>query len=130
MQATRGQVVGHGRVLGAEQVSSLYPFRTFSDFNLPEDDLQVLSLFTAADFPQLSPFQQKDVLDLLDQFSDIFASGPTDYGLAKGVIHHIDTGDVPPSCAKPYRRSRVEDAQVSKELIKWVQLQSLLAACF
>ncbi|KAJ9070526.1 hypothetical protein DSO57_1007150 [Entomophthora muscae] len=61
MQVTQGQVVGHGRILGEEQVASLYPFRTFSDFNLPEDNPQVLSLFTAADFPQLSPVQKKDV---------------------------------------------------------------------
>ncbi|KAJ9049320.1 hypothetical protein DSO57_1025742 [Entomophthora muscae] len=62
------------------------------------------SFFTAADFPQLSPVQQKEVMDLLNQFSDIFVSGPTDYGLAKGVIHQIDTGDAPPFCAKPYHQ--------------------------
>ncbi|KAJ9058986.1 hypothetical protein DSO57_1007066 [Entomophthora muscae] len=82
MQVTQGQVIGHVCILGAEQVASLYPFGTFSDLNLPEGDPQVLSLFTAADFPQLSPIQQKDVLDLLNQFSNIFASVPTDYGLA------------------------------------------------
>ncbi|KAJ9075309.1 hypothetical protein DSO57_1037315 [Entomophthora muscae] len=59
----------------------------FQDFSLPEDKPQVLSLFTAQDFQQLSLVQQKEVLDLLDQFSDIFAKFSTDYGLAKGVIH-------------------------------------------
>ncbi|KAJ9086323.1 hypothetical protein DSO57_1005313 [Entomophthora muscae] len=34
----------------------------------------------------------------------------------KGVIHQIETGDAPPFQAKPYRKSRVEDARVSKEL--------------
>ncbi|KAJ9060263.1 hypothetical protein DSO57_1032742 [Entomophthora muscae] len=95
MQVSWGQVVGHGCILGAEQVVSLYPFGTFNDFNLPEDNPQVLSLFIAANFSQLSLIQQKDVLELLDQFINIFASGPMDYGLAKEVIHQIDTGDAP-----------------------------------
>ena len=76
----------------------------------------MLSMFSETDFPQLSPSQQSDVLKLLDSFSDIFATGPHDYGLAKGVSHQIDTGDSPPFRAKPYRRSQVKDAQVSKEL--------------
>ena len=60
--------------------------------------------------------QQSDVLKLLGSFSDIFATGPHDYRLAKGVSHQIDTGDSPPFRAKPYCRSQVKDAQVSKEL--------------
>ncbi|KAJ9084282.1 hypothetical protein DSO57_1026156 [Entomophthora muscae] len=56
-----------------------------------------LSLFTAQDFLKLSLVQQKEVLDLLDQFSDIFAKDSTDYGLSKGVIHQINTGDAPSS---------------------------------
>ncbi|KAJ9067597.1 hypothetical protein DSO57_1037459 [Entomophthora muscae] len=114
MQVSRGQVDGHGCILGADQVASLYSFGAFSNFNLPEEDPQVLYLFTAADFLQLSPIQKKDVLELLDQFNNIFASGPNDYGLAKEVIHQIDTGDAPPFHAKPYCRSRVEYAQVFK----------------
>ncbi|KAJ9071815.1 hypothetical protein DSO57_1033320 [Entomophthora muscae] len=135
IHASRGQVVGYGRLLNAPDVLSLHPFGTFQDFNLTEDEPQVLSLhpfgmfqdfnltedepqvlslFTAQDFPQLSLVQQKEVLDLLDQFLDIFAKNSTDYGLAKGVIHQIDTGDAPPFCAKLYRHSQVEDAQLSK----------------
>ena len=94
---SRGQVVGYGKLLNAPDVLSLHPFDTFKDFNLPEDKPQVLSLFTTQDFPQLSPVQQKEVLDLLDQFSGIFAKDSTDYGLAKGIIHQIDTGDAPRS---------------------------------
>ncbi|KAJ9060933.1 Ankyrin repeat and SOCS box protein 3 [Entomophthora muscae] len=96
IHVSRDQVFGYGKLLNAPDVLSLHPFGTFQDFNLPEDELQLLSLFTAQDFPQLSLVQQKEVLDLLDQFLDIFAKDNTDYGLAKGVIHQIDTGDAPP----------------------------------
>ena len=44
------------------------------------------------------------------------AQGPNNYGLAKGVVHQIDTGDSLLFWAKPYCKSQVEDAQISKEL--------------
>ncbi|KAJ9048234.1 hypothetical protein DSO57_1037072 [Entomophthora muscae] len=44
---------------------------------------------TAQDILQLLPVQQKEVLDLLDKFSDIFTKDSTDYGLVKSVIHQI-----------------------------------------
>ncbi|KAJ9071014.1 hypothetical protein DSO57_1001784 [Entomophthora muscae] len=88
----------------------------FQDFILPEDKPQVLSLFTTQDFLQLFLVQQKKVPDLLDQFSDIYAKDSIYYGLAKGIIHQIDTGDAPPFYAKLYCCSCVEDAQVSKKL--------------
>ncbi|KAJ9076068.1 hypothetical protein DSO57_1029718 [Entomophthora muscae] len=95
------EVVGYGKLLNAPDVLFLHPFGTFQDFNLPEDEPQVISLFTAQDFLQLSPLQQKEVLDLLDQFSDIFAKDSTDYGLAKGAIHQIDTGNAHPFVLNP-----------------------------
>ena len=108
-------MVGHDQLLSAAQVQSLYYFGTFSDFSLPKEKPQVLSLFSAADFPQISPVQQ-DVLAFSDQFKDIFAQGPNNYGLSKGVIHQINTGDTPSFCANPYFCSQVKGAQVSKEL--------------
>ncbi|KAJ9084864.1 hypothetical protein DSO57_1019642 [Entomophthora muscae] len=47
MTVSRGQVVGYGKLLGAPDVLSLHPFDTFQDFNLPEDELQIISVFTA-----------------------------------------------------------------------------------
>ncbi|KAJ9083590.1 hypothetical protein DSO57_1033170 [Entomophthora muscae] len=94
---SRGQFIGYGKLLNAPNVLSLHPFGMFQDFNLPEDEPQVISLFTAQDFPQISPIQKKEVLDFLNQFSDIFAKDSTDYSLAKGIIHQINTGDAPPS---------------------------------
>ena len=57
MTISWGQIVGYGRLLNSSDVSSLHPFGTFSDFNLPEEEPPFLSLFTAEDFPQLSPVQ-------------------------------------------------------------------------
>ncbi|KAJ9062835.1 hypothetical protein DSO57_1006283 [Entomophthora muscae] len=62
-----------------------------------------------------SPVQQKDVIDLLDLFKDIFAYGPNVFGLSKEFIHQNDT-TVPPFCAKHYCHIWVEEAQVFKEL--------------
>lgn len=42
--------------------------------NLPENDPQVLYLFTAKDFPQLSHVKQKEVFTLFDQFKIYFLS--------------------------------------------------------
>ena len=58
------------------------------------------------------------MLALLDQFKDVFAASITDFGLDKGFIHQINTGNAPSFRTKPYRCSQVEEAQVSKELNK------------
>lgn len=63
---SRSQVVGYGNLLNASDVLSLHSFCTFQDFILPESEPEVLSLFTAQDFPQLYPVQLKEVLNLLD----------------------------------------------------------------
>ncbi|KAJ9073934.1 hypothetical protein DSO57_1011386 [Entomophthora muscae] len=55
IHVSRGQFVGYGRLLNAPDVPSQHPFGTFQGFNLPEDEPQVLFLFTAQDFLQLSP---------------------------------------------------------------------------
>lgn len=55
------------------------------------------------------------MLDLLDQFSDIFAKDSTNYGLAKGLFIKLILV-MPPFQAEPYCCSQVEDTQVSKEL--------------
>ena len=69
---------------------------------LPEDCNLLLALFSISDFPNLTEDQAKDALSLLDKYANLFASGPSDFGLAKGVIHQINTGNAPPFKAKPY----------------------------
>ena len=87
--------MGHGRLLEALSVLSLHFFGTFADLALPEEEPQVLAMFSTQDFSQLTPVQRDEVLKLLDHFSDIFATSSNDYGLAKGVVHQINTGDAP-----------------------------------
>lgn len=53
---------------------------------------------------------------LLDKYKDFFSASPHDYGQAKEVSRLIDTGDFLPFRAKPYQKSCIKDAQVSKEL--------------
>ena len=116
MTISKGQLLGYGKILDSSDILSIHPFGGFDDFGLPPEPPEVLALFSATDFPGLTSDQQKDALALLDSYADIFASGPHDFGLAKNVTHVIDTGDAPPFRAKPYRKSRVEEAAVSKEL--------------
>ena len=74
-------------------------------------------MFAASNFPNLTSSQKTDVLNLLDQYKDIFADGPANFGLAKGVTHQINTGDAPPPFrVNPYCRSQIEEAQLSKEI--------------
>ncbi|KAJ9072111.1 hypothetical protein DSO57_1030502 [Entomophthora muscae] len=95
------EVVGYCKLLNAPDVLSLHPFGTIQDFNLPKDESQVLSLFTNQDFLQLSLVQQKEVLDLLDQFLDIFAKNSTDYGLAKVSFTRLILVILPPFVLNP-----------------------------
>ncbi|KAJ9088499.1 hypothetical protein DSO57_1022498 [Entomophthora muscae] len=89
IDVSRWQVESYGRLLNDTDVLSIHPFGMFQDFNLTEDEPQVLCLFTAQDFLQLSLVQQKEALDLLNQFLDIFAKNSTDYGLAKGSFTRL-----------------------------------------
>ena len=48
------------------------------------------------DTMNLSSPQRKELTSLLDEFTDIFSSGPTDLGQTVIVQHHTDTGDHAP----------------------------------
>ena len=96
MPIHKGQILGYGRLLNTADVLSLTPFGSMEDFGLPSPTPEILAMFAASDFPNLTSTQHSDVLDLLDQYKDIFATGPADFGLAKGLIHQIHTGDAPP----------------------------------
>jgi hypothetical protein len=102
MHIRKGQRIGEASISNSEDYESANAFGTLEDFNLPEERPQVHALFSESDFPNLTPMQQKEVVELLDKYKDIFSAGPHDYGKAKGVSHLIDTGEAPPSRAKPY----------------------------
>ena len=92
-----------------------------SDLGFPEDHDLLLALFSAEDFPNLNDSQVKDALALLNEFANLFISSPSVFGLAKGVIHQIATGDAPPFKETPYCCSQVKDAAISKELKKLLE---------
>ena len=55
------------------------------------------------DTMNLSSPQRKELASLLDEFTDIFSSGPADLGRTGIVQHRIDTGDHPPIKQAPRR---------------------------
>ena len=55
------------------------------------------------DTMNLSSPQRKELASLLDQFTDIFSSGPADLGQTGIMQHCIDTGDHPPIKQAPRR---------------------------
>ena len=55
------------------------------------------------DTMNLSNPQRKELASLLDEFTDIFSSGPADLGRTGIVQHRIDTGDHPPIKQAPRR---------------------------
>ena len=50
--------------------------------------------------PQLTQSQQEDVKQILTHYAPTFSNKP---GIAKGVMHQIDTGDAKPIALAPYR---------------------------
>ena len=61
--------------------------------NKPRQTKQNSSEQLDLDTMNLSSPQRKDLASLLDEFTDIFSSGPADLGRIGIVQHRIDTGD-------------------------------------
>ena len=55
------------------------------------------------DAMNLNSAQRKGLASLLDEFTDVFSSGPSDLGRTGIVQHRIDTGDHPPIKQAPRR---------------------------
>ena len=51
----------------------------------------------------LKPEQQDCLRALLNEYRDVFAVTPEELGHTNLVHHHIDTGNHPPLCSRPYR---------------------------
>lgn len=76
---------------------------------------EVLSIIPALG-DGLAPDDHAAELALLEEYADLFSTGPHDFGLLKGTQHQLDLEDARPFCAQPYCKSKVEEAQVSIEL--------------
>ena len=57
---------------------------------------------------QMDEVQRRKLLDLLGEYSDIFANSLKDKKITHLVQHHIDTGDSTPIKSRPYRVSPVK----------------------
>ncbi|CAI5773598.1 Hypothetical predicted protein [Podarcis lilfordi] len=63
--------------------------------------------------PTLTLNQQVEVKQILPDYKEIFSNTP---GRAKGVVHHIDTGDAEPIAVTPYRITGEYVGKVSNEV--------------
>ena len=50
--------------------------------------------------PALSPKQREEIKSILQKYKQVFSNKP---GVAKGVVHKIDTGDAQPVAVTPYQ---------------------------
>ena len=64
----------------------------------------------------LTPEQKLDLVDLLNQYRDVFAYSPTELGRTSVVKHHIDTGNNPPVRQRPYRTPQIQREQIDKHI--------------
>ena len=64
---------------------------------------------------------QEKALKLFKEFDHIFFKNEHDLGVAKDVLHNIDTGDNPFIKSRPIRRSQAGDTEVNKEINKLLE---------
>ena len=69
--------------------------------------------------------QQKELLPLLKEFSDIFSISKSDIGLTGMVTHEIDTGDEKPICT-PYRRIPLALEEKVDDMVKELQTKGII----
>ena len=65
----------------------------------------------------LDPGQRKDLVNLLSEFSDVFAASPSDLGRTEVVRHEIDTGDARP-IRQPARQLPIHRRNEAEEHVK------------
>ena len=64
--------------------------------------------------------QEKD-LNLFKEFDNIFSKNKHDLGVAKDVLHNIDTGDNSPIKSRQIRRSQAGNTEVNQEINKLLE---------
>ena len=79
---------------------------------LPE---QVSQLFEESR-ARLDANQSKDLFQLLDEYSDIFAKNSADFGKTTILKHNIDTGDEPPVKQRPRRFPRQSAEELKRQV--------------
>ena len=65
---------------------------------------------------RLNEDQRKDLFQLLDEYSDIFAKNSADFGKTTILKHNIDTGDEPPVKQRPRRFPRHSAEELKRQV--------------
>lgn len=84
------------------------------DLGLPDEEGVYVTLPSIGD--GLTGDEKVSATKLLEEYADLFSSGPHDFGLMKGTKHELTLENQSPFKAQPYRKSKVEEAQVAVEL--------------
>ena len=94
--------------------------------HLTYDSLELMKLKIAENEivinPKLSPDKRQTIIDILMEFSDIFAFDSRNIGNCRLLEHTIDTGDNPPVNAHPYRASRTQKDFIQKQINEWLEM--------
>ena len=96
--------------LDLDQSVSVEPYRSV------ESREQFLSRFASFPSQALSRSENKCLADLLETYSDIFATSGLDLGRTNIVQHSIDTGDARPIKQSPYRVSQAQRDEIEAHL--------------
>ena len=103
---------GNARVANCQSTLKCVPVKQHQDA-VPE---HLVELFERS-CKDLDPGQRKDLVNLLSEFSDVFAASPSDLGRTDVVRHEIDTGDARP-IRQPARRLPIHRRSEAEEHIK------------
>lgn len=83
MTGQKGQRIEYKNILQASDVLLLLPFGVFEDFNLPNNEPAINTLFTDTDFAHLPNDRKEQAKTRWGQLADIFAESLQDFILAK-----------------------------------------------
>ena len=64
----------------------------------------------------LNSIQKRSLHSLFHEYQDVFARDSTDIGKARGISHHIDTGDEQPVHQRPRRHAKVHAEDLQKQV--------------
>ena len=118
----RNQIIGFINIIAESEILDVKPCGTFADMGL--EDYPEQAVCTVIHRDQLegeSIEDQEKALELFKEFDHIFSKNEHDLGVAKDVLHNIDTGDNPPIKSRPIRRSRAGDTEVNQEINKLLE---------
>eukprot|EP00118_Oscarella_pearsei_P018893 m.196972 g.196972 ORF g.196972 m.196972 type:complete len:1094 (+) comp39535_c1_seq2:160-3441(+) len=65
---------------------------------------------------ELLPLQRRRLMNLIDDFADVFATGPGDTGRTWVAEHFIETGSHRPVSSPPYRTSPAERQEIQRQV--------------